>query len=289
MQTGTFASESVTKLLERLAYQVNHTVHTADVEAVHDLRVSIRRFAQSLYLFKSTFTAKEVRKIRGRLDDLMDLTSGPRDCDVAVALLSKRDFPGKPALEQAIRARRKESVRVLVPALRRWSARDSSSKWRAALTPNGGSQDPLEETVRDRVPRLLKRLLKAGNRAESADDLHQLRIDGKKFRYSLELLQPVHNGRMKGALDLVTTVQSLLGGVNDCRAVRKLVQELGGDAEVERWLKRRQKKKIREFRDQWPEIEQALRESLVLMRAPAIRKPVRRAAPTPAPEIALHA
>jgi CHAD domain-containing protein len=289
MQTGTFASESVTKLLERLAYQVHHTVHTADVEAVHDLRVSIRRFAQSLYLFKAAFTAKEVRKIRGRLKELMDLTNGPRDCDVALALLQKRKLPGTPALEQAIRARRKESVRLLVPALRRWSARDSSSKWRAALTPNGGSHDPLEETIRDRVPRLLKRLLKAGNRAESADDLHQFRIDGKKFRYSLELLQPVHNGRMKGALELVTTVQSLLGRVNDCRAVRKLVQELGGDAEIERWLKRRQRRKIREFRDQWPEIEQSLRESLVLMRAPAIRKPVRRAAAPAAAQIALHA
>jgi CHAD domain-containing protein len=289
MQTGTFASESVTKLLERLAYQVNRTVHTANVEAVHDLRVSIRRFAQSLYLFKSAFTAKEVRKIRGRLKELMDLTNGPRDCDVALALLAKRKLPLAPALEQAIRERRKESLRLLVPALRRWSARDSSSKWRAALALNGGSQDPLEETVRDRVPRLLKRLLKAGNRAESADDLHQLRIDGKKFRYSLELLQPVHNGRMQGALDLVTTMQSLLGRVNDCRAVRKLVQELGGDAEIERWLKRRQKKKIREFHDQWPEIEQALRESLVLMRATVIRKPVRAAAAPPAPEIARHA
>jgi CHAD domain-containing protein len=206
-----------------------------------------------------------------------------------VALLGKRKLPGIPALEQAIRERRKESLRLLVPALRRWSARDSSSKWRAALTPNGGSQDPLQETVRDRVPRLLKRLLKAGNRAESADDLHQLRIDGKKFRYSLELLQPVHNGRMQGALDLVTTMQSLLGRVNDCRAVRKLVQELGGDAETERWLKRRQKKKIREFRDQWPEIEQGLRESLILMRSPVVRKPVRRSAAPRTAEIARHA
>ena len=289
MQTGTFASESVTKLLDRLAYQVNRTVHTANVEAVHDLRVSIRRFAQSLYLFKAAFAAKEVRKIRGRLNELMDLTNGPRDCDVAAALLGKGKLQVAPALEQAIRERRKESLRSLVPALRRWSARDSSSKWRAALTPNGGSQDPLEETVRDRVPRLLKRLLKAGNRAESADDLHQLRIDGKKFRYSLELLQPVHNGRMQDAVDLATTMQSLLGRVNDCRTVRKLMQDLGGDAEIERWLKRRQKKKVREFRDQWPEIEQALRESLVLMRSPVVRKPVRRAAPAPAAAIARHA
>lgn len=287
MQTGTFASESVTKLLERLAYQVHHTVHTANAEAVHDLRVAIRRFAQSISLFKTAFTAKEVRKIRRRLKDLMELTNAPRDCDVALKLLEKREFTGLAALQHAIRARRKEALRMLVPALRRWGARESSAKWRAALTPNGGSRDPLDKTVRDRIPRLIKRLAKSGGRAESADDLHRLRLDGKKVRYALEILQPVYNGRMNGAIEQVTLLQSLLGRVNDCRAVRKLVADLGGDADVERWLKRRQKRKTREFRDQWLGIEQALRATLVKMRTPA-RKPVGRAVPA-APAKALRA
>ncbi len=278
MQTGTLASDSVTKLLERLAYQANHAVHTADVEAVHDLRVAIRRFAQSLYLFKSAFGAKEVRKVRKRLKDLMQATNEVRDCDVATNLLQKREFTGLPALQQSIRARRKEAVRVLVPALRRWSGRGSSAKWRAALTPNGGSREPLDDTVQDRVPRLLKRLIKDGERAESPADLHHLRIDGKKLRYSLELLQPVYNGRLNEAIENVTAMQSLLGGVNDCRAVRELVDELGGDAEIERWLKRRQRKKTREFQDQWPAIQQSLRATLLKLRIPQ-RKPVKRAAP----------
>ena len=110
MQTGTVASDSVTKLLERLAYQVNHTVHTADVEAVHDLRVAIRRFAQSLYLFKSAFAAKEVRKVRRRLKELMEATNEVRDCDVAMNLMDQREFAGLPALQQAIRTRRKEAA-----------------------------------------------------------------------------------------------------------------------------------------------------------------------------------
>ena len=42
METGTFASDTVTKLLERLSYQISATVHGPDVEAVHDLRVAIR-------------------------------------------------------------------------------------------------------------------------------------------------------------------------------------------------------------------------------------------------------
>ena len=48
-------------------------------------------------------------------------------------------------------------MRLLVPELRRWRARKTSSKWRAALTPNGGSHLPLEETALTRLPKLVGR------------------------------------------------------------------------------------------------------------------------------------
>ena len=287
MQNGTIAQESVTRLLERLAFQVNRAVHTADVEAVHDLRTSVRRFAQSLYLFKSLFPGKELRKLRRRLKELMESTNAVRDCDVALNLLQKRVLPGTSAIQQAIRARRKEAVRVLVPALRRWGARDFSAKWRATLTSNGGGAASVETAIHDRYPRLVKRLIKDGTRAESADDLHQLRIDGKKVRYSIEILQPVMNGRMTSALEHITAMQSLLGGVNDCRAVRKLVAEVGGDADIEAWLKRRQRRKTRDFTDQWPVIEHELRAALLKLRTPA-RKPVARSGRATSPMV-MHA
>jgi CHAD domain-containing protein len=277
MMTGTSASESVTKLLERLAFEVNHTLHAGDADAVHDLRVSIRRFSQSLALFKPAFGAKDVKKIRGRLKELMELTNGPRDCDVALKLLPKSGLPAAAALEPAIRAYRKEQVRLLIPALRRWGSRKTSSKWRAVLVPNGHSHETLD--LNGAAPKLLKKILKRGARAESGEDLHQLRIDGKKARYTLELLQ---DSRHNGAIEQLTELQTTLGRVNDVRAARALVIDLGGAAEVERWLKRRQKKKTREFHAAWPEIEQSLRAAMVTPQ----RKPVRRAAPAAAPAAA---
>ena len=78
MDTGTFAVDSATKLLERLAFQIHHVRQNGDVEAVHDLRVAIRRFGQSLVLFKDVFAGKDVKKIRRRLKELMKLTNEPR-------------------------------------------------------------------------------------------------------------------------------------------------------------------------------------------------------------------
>jgi CHAD domain-containing protein len=274
MQTGTLGAGSVTKLLERLAYQVNHTLHTPAADSVHDLRIAIRRFSQWLVLAKPAYPAKDVKKIRRRLKELMELTNAPRDCDVALKLLAKSELTSAAALEQPIRDRRKEELRKLTPALRRWAARKTSSKWRAALTPGGA-------TNADRLPQLFKRVLKHGARAQSGQELHKLRIEGKKLRYSLELLRPEE-------VQHVTELQSLLGRVNDCRAVRRLVAGLGSDPEVERWLKKRQKKLTREFQSAWPALEQSLRASLDHLRQPA-RKPMTKAAGQSSPASARRA
>ncbi len=277
--TGRTASESATRLLERLAYQVNHTVHTADADAVHDLRVAIRRFSQAIAIGADAFPSKEARKLRRRLKEMMELTNAARDCDVALKLLPKGALPAAAALEAGIRAHRKEHIRLLIPALRRWGTRGTSAKWRAALAPNGSAQEEFD--VSSEAPRLLKRLLKHASRAESADDLHRLRIDGKKLRYTLELLPDAH---WTPALETLTRAQTLLGQVNDSRAVRKLVQDLGGNAEVERWLKKRQRKKTLTFRQEWPAIEASLRTALAAPR----RRPVGRSTPRKQP-LALHA
>src|SRR5437763_2583064 len=115
METGTFAAQSATKLLERLAYQVHRTHQSRDAEAVHDLRVGIRRFGQSLALFKDVFGSKEVKKIRRRLKSLMELTDEVRDCDVAIELLADSKLPEAPLLVEQVRKRRKEAMRLLLP------------------------------------------------------------------------------------------------------------------------------------------------------------------------------
>jgi CHAD domain-containing protein len=193
-------------------------------------------------------------------------------------LLPKSGLPAAAALEPAIRAYRKEQVKLLLPALRNWGSRHTSSKWRTAVAPNGLANEELD--VAGAAPRLLKRLLKRGGRATSGEDLNRLRIEGKKLRYTAELLQEKHP-----ALEPLANLQTILGSVNDARAVRALVIDLGGAGDVERWLKKRQKKQTRAFHAEWPAIEQALRAALA---APARRKPAGRSTP-PARPIALHA
>src|ERR1044071_814991 len=117
------ASDLSIKLLERLAYQINVTVHSHHPEPIHELRVAVRRFQQALALFKHHFPSRELKKMKRRLKDLMDRSGPIRDCDIATKILTKSQLEGAAPLKASIGERRKEAVGALVAALRRWSVR----------------------------------------------------------------------------------------------------------------------------------------------------------------------
>jgi hypothetical protein len=73
-------------------------------------------------------------------------------------------------------------------------------------------------------------------------------------------------------------VQTLLGNINDCRVVRELVTELGGSDDIETQLKKRQRKKTREFQKLWQRSfsSTAIREWIHQMR---MRRPRKAMAP----------
>ena len=128
-----------------------------------------------------------------------------------------------------------------------WTARKTTSKWRAALTPNGASHDPLDRLRATACLALRRSFLKDAEDAGSASELHHARIEAKKLRYSLELLRPAYGERFKIAIGQIQDVQSALGKVTTAMPCGCSSKDLGGGAEIEAWLKKRQRKKTREF------------------------------------------
>ena len=72
----------------KLAFEVLNTVRTADAETVHDLRVAIRRFNQSVAVFGSLLPKREVKRIRKRLRRVMESAGAIRDRDIALEFLA---------------------------------------------------------------------------------------------------------------------------------------------------------------------------------------------------------
>lgn len=256
-ETGPFATEQVDGLLRRLAYQAGRTAKSPHASEVHDLRVSIRRFAQALAAFNSCFSTQDVKKLKRRLKKIMGLAGDVRDCDIALELLSK--FKSVPAaILSSFRKRRKEAERDLTGALKRWSQRRTYSKWRAVLESRGRGgigYDPIGVTARGVLQPMVREFLGRGKRAlgpkASIERIHRLRIEAKKLRYTVELFAPVDGASLDGWLERLKALQKVLGVISDCETVRAMIERQGGDRRIEAALRRKVRRKLDEFRQLW--------------------------------------
>jgi len=263
IETGQYAGQSADRLLGRLAFQMNATMKSPDADAVHDLRVAIRRFSQAFTVFKPCFPGKEIRKTRRRLKRLMTQAGTVRNCDVVIKLLAKSHAPDTSALRSKLQSERKTDERVLVAALKRRIERKSSLKWRTALESAIASADEnfcraaIEDTARRMLPRRAQAFLRLGNNAAQAksspEELHQFRIASKKFRYSLELFAPLYGSRLKRWIEGIKHAQNLLSDINDCVTAAEIVSAHKGSRAILAWLKKRERRKMEEFRRWWPE------------------------------------
>ena len=102
------------------------------------------------------------------------------------------------------------------------------------------------------LPKLAEKYFKAGRRAARAErtpkQLHNFRLRTKKFRYSLELFQPVYGAGLERHLNELHELQSTLGKLSDYHSVLALLKD---DPKMEAKLERATRKKLKEFQDQW--------------------------------------
>jgi CHAD domain-containing protein len=125
-----FARVQATRLLGKLAFQVRHAAKRPDEEAIHDLRVSIRRLSQCVREFLRFFPKHEARKILKQLGKLMDLAAEMRNRDIAVELLG---MDAGSAFLGSLKREREQAKQKLARELDQWRRRDFSRKWRPWL------------------------------------------------------------------------------------------------------------------------------------------------------------
>jgi len=110
-------------LLRSLASHVNRTARSGDADAIHDLRVAIRRLSRCLRVFAQFYPGRSWKQMRRRLADLMDACGSVRDRDIAIELLEKAGVPAASALVRQLDAERRAADEELRRELRRWKDR----------------------------------------------------------------------------------------------------------------------------------------------------------------------
>lgn len=128
-----YVREQTAARLGRFAYQVARTSQAWDAEAIHDLRVSIRRFSQCLRVFSAFFPRGKAKKVRRYLKSVMDLAAAVRNLDIAQELGARAGMAPSAALMQSLRRQRAQAQASLLAALKEWSRRNLSRRWRVRL------------------------------------------------------------------------------------------------------------------------------------------------------------
>ncbi len=117
------------------------------------------------------------------------------------------------------------------------------------------------ESAREVLPELAAGLFRAGRQAVSGatnlEALHQLRLLAKRFRYTVEVFQPLYGPGIQGRLKKLRALQQCLGDINDCATTRNLVASLDGKKKLPRtqpvmkWLDRREQELVDAFLAHW--------------------------------------
>ena len=228
-----FVRNQIRARLKELGAQLRRAAkEPEDPEAIHDLRVAIRRFTQCLRTFAPFFPAAPRKKVRRRLHKLMDRCSEARNHDIALALVHEAGV-GDDALNAHLRAERRGAEKRLAKGLRALRKGETVRRWQKDLrivsTPSRPSAREADaaQSARRVLPEMAEELFTAGDQAAAAGAtyhaIHQFRLQAKRVRYTVELFQPLYGEDTEPVLKALRGLQDKLGLINDCVTSLELV------------------------------------------------------------------
>ena len=215
-----------------------------DPEALHDLRVALRRLRSDLRAFRPELGDAVGRKLRRRVRRLAAATNPGRDAEVGAALLAQLADGAEGSerraaavlvgrlsdrREQVYRQVREQRLGELDGLIAR--LRETLGSWRVEIRLDGETEPerPFRAALGAQLARHADALLAALDQARETPEpfrIHRVRIAAKQLRYLLEPVAP----RLPAARAVVARLrhlQDLLGAANDLAV---LAAELAAEA-----------------------------------------------------------
>lgn len=231
------------KQAARFADCLGRALDDADADAVHDLRVASRRLALPLRLQEDQIGRRRGRRVRRALRSIRRTFREVRDLDVMIATLGRSLAGGDGAATHGSDIDSQDLAFMLAKLARRRERRLKEAHTRcrrlrapqlatdlADLVPSasacGVPAERLEARVHDEFQTRVEALVAFEPRQEGRADLHALRIQLKRLRYTAELLGKVFDRPLKERIDAMTQMQDLLGGWNDRIVLSQAVADM---------------------------------------------------------------
>ena len=228
---------------------VAERMDAASPEAVHQMRVAVRRARSALSIFRVAMPDGTLAAIGGSLRALGGQLGPTRDWDVFVdetAPTIQLAVPDDERLRRLIAAagrRRREYQKALAGYLSSPAFRSLGIElaWFSAATfwhppeasSDAGTNQPsaLVAFADDVLRQRWKKLVSSGKRIEELDipSLHGVRLRAKRTRYAAEMFTSLHRGKVAHRfIRRLSVLQQRLGVLNDGAVATHLLAELGG-------------------------------------------------------------
>ena len=238
---GPYVLKKLRELDASLAAAIPRVVKSSDDEAIHDLRVAIRRLRTMLKMARPLFGRWHADVVRRAFADVMKATGDLRDEEVLEETLDGlSEDPAFKAWVHSRSARERKLRRAVIARIERGELDRARLMLKALLVfpfDPARSMD-LSKFARRTVERA-RRTVEKG-RDVSADDmlgLHELRISYKELRYSIELLADALPLDARAMLEPAVVFQKRLGEIHDVdvaadvlRSARTLPDAARGEA-----------------------------------------------------------
>ncbi len=195
-------------------------------EAVHDLRVALRRCRSMAEGFRAVDPDKDWKKMRRQATELFDSLGALRDCQVMIEWVEKLGAPDDPVTRHLL-GHLSEQEPLLVQQAesaierfdrRLWQGWSRSLPQRTNRLPMGS--EVFQVLALEKL-NTARRLQAPALKTHSAIAFHRLRIGLKKFRYVVENFLPQHHVTWKDGLK---DAQDLLGEIHDLDVLRETVE-----------------------------------------------------------------
>jgi CHAD domain-containing protein len=241
--------------MDRVAERAEKVRESWDADAVHDLRVALRRTRTIAEASSEVNPAAGWRKLKRSTREMFHDLGSLRDTQVQYALVKKLAPASDPLRRQIVTAlslSEKKQRRSAEHALDNFDRKD----WKK-LTKKLAAKArffPLNSVVYQRLAlgrlETAAKLLQEARRRRSATAWHRLRIAIKSFRYLVENFLPQ---RYDAWEDDLKQMQDLLGDVHDFDVLRQQVRRTAGKTKPElaaQWMEtidRERKAQLRKF------------------------------------------
>jgi CHAD domain-containing protein len=217
-------SELGRRRLEKFAALMPRVIVTDDAETIHDVRVWSRRLQQILTMLAPRSAKKnKPRKLARSMRRIRRILGRPRNLDVMTQLVEERiGAASNPVVRDAwdhlrvhLADRRGRAVERSREKLRDFDLVNFAARARALID---GAGDALEESFTESVAGALadwRAAIETAKAQPGTEEVHALRIAGKRLRYRVELLAELGHGPAKSWVKSLRLLQDQLGAWHD--------------------------------------------------------------------------